>query len=516
MARRAPGVRVGRVNALVATCYFSRPMRPGSLARSRLALLVLIGLAAGLAACSDDTAAATGSGGSTTSASSDGGGAAAGGSGGDGSTVTGSGATASGSGSAMTGSSTTVSSTGAGGGGAGGEGSGGAPAVELCETRAAVCTDTAPSASGQGLVEIDRCGFALDRAASFDTLPALADDLVPLGTPVTLAEVLDDLNREPTAVAGSAVPGDPPGVDFAYRWDDEENDKVTWVPQGLTGSVDADATELVEGRKLHLVNWYFDEDAAPDADPKGVRLALVDVTDQTAPRYRFLLLVEPTVGPDIAPVPIHAGGIAWIGDLLYVADTSKGLRVFDMTRILQVDTSEDVIGCDGAVCKAGLYKYVVPQIGLYARSSPCAELPRFSFVALDRSSDPIQLVSGEYCADTACSAALAGRVFRWPLDPATGLLAGGERTWAADAFFMGERQVQGGVSNGDVFYLSSSEPAAGAGALFRVTSGASAAFDWIDAPEDVVIDTASDRILSLSEGLGERYVMSADLASYQP
>lgn len=55
-----------------------------------------------------------------------------------------------------------------------------------------------------------------------------------------------------------------------------------------------------------------------------------------------------------------------------------------------------------------------------------------------------------------------------------------------------------------------------AGALFRVTTEGSATFDWIDAPEDVVIDTATDQILSLSEGLGEPQVMSADLASHQP
>src|SRR5690606_39128179 len=101
----------------------------------------------------------------------------------------------------------------------------------------------------------------------------------------------------------------------------------------------------------------------------------------------------------------------------------------------------------GGTCRGGLYKYVLPQIGAYARSSPCDEQPRFSFVALDRSASPPLLVTGEYCATTACSGPLAGRVFRWPVDPASGLLAGGARTWAADAHFLGERQVQGAVSH---------------------------------------------------------------------
>ena len=152
----------------------------------------------------------------------------------------------------------------------------------------------------------------------------------------------------------------------------------------------------------------------------------------------------------------------------------------------------------------------------YQRSSPCTEAPRFSFAALDRSADPPLLVTGEYCSGSACSAALAGRVFRYPVDPGTGLLAGGERTWSTDAHFMGERQVQGAVSNGDAFYLSSSEPAGSGGALYRVTLDGRTAFDWIDTPEDVVIDTTTDRIVSLSEGLGDRHVMVADRAAYEP
>ncbi len=479
-----------------------------------LALVAPIVMGMASAACGDDaTTGAASGGGDSIGATSSGGGGGEPVTGGAVTTTTGSSA------GAATGSPTS-GSTGAGGGAGGAAGSGGSggdtPEVDECETRVAVCTDVAPRDSGQGLVALDRCGFALERGAAWDTLPTLVDALETVATPVDLSAVLDDLNREPVPVTPTAVPGDPPGVEYAFRWEDEENDKPTWVPQGLTGSADADPTGLVLGRRLLMVSFYFDEEEAPTADPKGVRIALVDVTDTTAPKYRFLLLVEPTAGPDFVPVKIHAGGIAWVGDLLYVADTSKGLRVFDVSRLLQVDTSEDVIGCDGGLCRAGLYKYVIPQIGAYTRSSPCVEAPRFSFVGLDRSSDPIQLVSGEYCSGTACTASLAGRVFRWPLDPRTHLLAGGARTWSADAHLMGERQVQGGVSNGEAFYLSSSEPAGSGGVMYRVTVAGRTAVDWIDTPEDVVIDTVEHRILSLSEGLGARYVMSADLGAYQP
>ncbi len=389
--------------------------------------------------------------------------------------------------------------------------------MDDCVTATPSCDIPPPTGSGQGLVSLDRCAFALDRAPSFDDYSGYIDALEAIAAPVSLAGVLADLNRTPVVV--SSAPGNPPGLEYAFRWESSENDKPTWVPQGITGSPDADPSGLVIGRKLWLVSFYFDEDVDPGLAPKGVRLALVDVTDPQAPRYRFLLLVEPEPGSNFKPISIHAGGIAWFGDYLYVADTSGGLRVFDLRRILQVSTAEDNVGCNGNLCHAGLYKYVVPQVGAYARFSVCEPQPRFSFVALDRSSTPPQLVSGEYCSNSACSGPLAGRLFQWPLDSASGLLAGAPRTFSTGAFFAGERQIQGAVSRESTFFLSSSEPAGSGGAMFRVEAASSSAYGWIDAPEDVMVDGSdpvAPKIVSLSEGLGQRYVFQADLGAYLP
>lgn len=330
---------------------------------------------------------------------------------------------------------------------------------------------------------------------------------------MTLADVLGDLNRTAVPIPASAVPGDPAGVDLAFRWEDSENDKPTWVPQGITGSADAHADGLVEGRRLVLVSFYWNADAEPSAAKKGVRLALVDVTNPQVPKYRFLLLVEPKPNKDWGIIDIHAGGLAWVGDYLYVASTGLGMRVFDMRRILRADTTEDVIGCDGTTCKAGLYKYVLPQVGTYKRQTPCDPAPIFSFVGLDRSSTPPALVTGEYCSTTACPTPLSGRVFRYPLDPASGLLAA-DVTYAKHAFYMGERQVQGAAAIGDTFYLSSSEPAGGAGALYRVDAGGRSSFGWIDTPEDLMVDGPAGQLFCLSEEVAERAVIAADLASY--
>ncbi|NUP05379.1 MAG: hypothetical protein HOW73_04890 [Polyangiaceae bacterium] len=420
------------------------------------------------------------------------------------------------------GSPTTTSSTADGAGGSGGTsavgGSGGAGGVvedDPCLTATPTCDVGPPGSSGGGLVPLDRCAFSLDRSASFDDFAPLVDALETVAEPATIADVLADLNREPDVVSPGSVPGDPPGVSFAFRWEASENANETWIPQGITGSPDASATGLVEGRRLVMVSFYFDEEIDPNAAPKGVRVALVDVTNPDAPAYRFLLLVEPVAGPTWASVRIHAGGIAWVGDYLYVADTFAGVRVFDMRRIFLADTSENVIGCDATSCKAGLYKYALPQVGAFTRWSACDPAPRYSFVALDRSEDPPRLVTGEYCAATACNGPLDGRVLRHAIDPATGLLAGGDRTFATDAYYAGERQIQGAVSSGDTFFFSSSEPAGSAGILYRAKVGERAAVDWIDTPEDMMIDTTTNEIFSLSEGYDARYVFAADLDAYQ-
>jgi hypothetical protein len=40
-----------------------------------------------------------------------------------------------------------------------------------------------------------------------------------------------------------------------------------------------------------------------------------------------------------AVIPEHGGGLAWYGNYLSMADTSDGVRVFDLTRIREVSTS---------------------------------------------------------------------------------------------------------------------------------------------------------------------------------
>lgn len=358
-----------------------------------------------------------------------------------------------------------------------------------------------------GLKAINRCAFPIAPAAGFGGNLALLDALGQRTTAASVAQVIADTNR--IATATTAVPGSPAGVKYAFTWNAEDQASTSWIPQGITGSADADASGLVGGKRIVLVSFY--EDAGLS---KGVRIAFVDVTNPAAPHYRFALLVTPTgtvADPSFVQVDAHAGGIVWFGNWLYVAQTGSGFRVFDLSRMMQVATDVDTIGCTATTCHAGTYKYVIPQIGSYVDKSTCG--PIFSWVSLDRASTPPALVSGEYCSTTACAGPLAGKLFRWPLDNATGLLVG-PTTWPLSAFLMGQRQVQGGAMRGATTWLSSSAPAGGGGALYCLNPTRSLTANFADFPEDLMVDAANGALWSLSEAAGSRAVFSVGFSAY--
>lgn len=373
-----------------------------------------------------------------------------------------------------------------------------------CSDVEPTCPGAPPKSAGGGLVEIDRCGFPMADVDMWAAQAGRVDALAATLPKLALADLpAAEFNR--AAVPLAAAPGGVKNVVQAFRWDDEDNDKDTWIPQGLSGSPDAVVEGTFNGRKLLVVTWYH--------DTKGVRISVVDVTDEAAPRYRHILLVEPIDGDpvDFKPILIHAGGMAWVGDLLYVVHTGKGFRVFDTRALLRVDTAVDSIGWDPVdkVYRGGLYKYVLPQIGAYTHQSPCK--PIFSSVALDRTSDPPSLISSEYCnGDNACDQTYSGRIFRWPLDPQSGRLAAA-KVWPVEAHYMAQSHVQGGLANNGDFFLSSSAPAGKAGVLYALPGGGKAQnVTWVDTPEDLMRD--GDLLWSLSEGTGIRVVFAVPLA----
>ena len=192
----------------------------------------------------------------------------------------------------------------------------------------------------------------------------------------TVDDVLDSANR-----TGVGVDVQLSGVTQGFMWDPDTNDgSGMWYPQGITTSADYAEVGHYNGRKVILVSWY---DHLDDGTGKGARISFVDMTNPDAPEYRHVLLVEPYLDPAMGgaglptyrAVNIHAGGITWYGNRLYVVDSSvhKGLRVFDMTKILKVTANgdESTIGLQAnGTYAAHNYLYVLPQSAAYDAQAP--------------------------------------------------------------------------------------------------------------------------------------------------
>jgi hypothetical protein len=93
-------------------------------------------------------------------------------------------------------------------------------------------------------------------------------------------------------------------------------------------------------------------------------------------RYRHVLLVYPTRTkqgkPTYRAVNSHAGGIAWYGNYLYVAETQRGVRVFDLRKIFDLGLSKNGttrnrkrIGLKGKTYYGAGNRYVLPQLTYY-------------------------------------------------------------------------------------------------------------------------------------------------------
>lgn len=361
---------------------------------------------------------------------------------------------------------------------------------------------TAAPAAGFRMVDED--GWA----AATSAIDAIAAH--PSVQAVSLADVLADLNR--TAPKVSSVPG-VECFHTGFTWEPGDVNVDYWWPQGICGTASAYPDGAYQGRKVAIVTWYhkpeLDTAGSPD---KGVRVAIVDTTNLADARYRLALLVAPTTTggvPTYGAVKVHAGGIAWYRDLLYVADTSNGLRVFDLTRILRVQTGDkDAIGkvSDAAGYHAAGYKYVIPQVTRYKLCGPCCA--RFSFVEADLSTTPPSLLAGEY-SETE----LSGRLHRWPLDAATGrLLETGGAVQATEALFPGVAKMQGAHSHDGKYFVATSKGASN-GTLHVGTVGATLKKrGWVTGPEDLHWSPFSDNLWSLSEYPGKRWVFAVKSA----
>ena len=309
------------------------------------------------------------------------------------------------------------------------------------------------------------------------------------------------------------------GYTGGFKFDSGDNGDCANYPQGITTSRDAVGTANsgnYDGHQLVLVSWYTKDGCGGESSRS--RITLVD-WDATYPnKYRKVLLVEATgtaAVPDFKDIPVHAGGVSWYGDYLYVADTGRGMRVFDMRKILKTNTggSADQIGRQSETTYyAHNYAYVLPQVGTVTAATTSGTALKWSTISLDRPAKSI--VMTEYTCQADCTAYpnRAPRAIRFPF--ASGATTFAATTTASEALRLPWYNLNGVASHNSRWWFASS----GAKKLYYwAPATGSATFNWVGGAESISYwehDTEPDLLWSLQETVGHRNVFAVEQASY--
>ena len=308
------------------------------------------------------------------------------------------------------------------------------------------------------------------------------------GPRVGVEGVLDDLNRQAQV---TKVPGR--AVERGFRWNDSDARTRRWWPQGITTS--ADAGDRDDGRELLITSWYA-------RSKKGDAASRISVIDLETLTYRHVLLVLPERDDDgdvrLRRLRVHAGGLVWCGPYLHVAGTRRGLFSCRVDDLIRLHSTDDAFG----------YRYALPVRFAYdAAAEEGVERMRYSFLSLDRGADPPELVAGEYARDD-----MTRRLVRYPLDPETLHLAAGEDGTSQPAWIdeRGLGHMQGVALVGNTFYVTASRGAFTPGNLHVGEPGSWHTMRGVlpIGPEDITYWPDTDRLWSLSEYPGNRYVFS--------
>lgn len=291
-----------------------------------------------------------------------------------------------------------------------------------------------------------------------------------------LGEVFTKANRKATYGSDCKVSGLKANPQVRWCLQSDDNASANWWPQGVTSDSDASDSEDWEGHHGLMVSWYHKGD-------KGARITLLDTQTK---KYRHLLLVVPDGEGSYAPLSLHAGGIVWYGDQLYVADSYEGVRVFDLNTIWDLTedpngdvTDSDKIGKVGDTYYGHGYRYMVPQSGRWQspevadkRCSTSGPIHN-SWMSLDRAASPHRLVIGEFCSRTEDST--PGRVTAWDMDglkidaDADGVATADNvaRLPAVNGAAHGANAQGGATTGGGDWFFSVSRGSNAAGDLYR-------------------------------------------------
>jgi hypothetical protein len=207
---------------------------------------------------------------------------------------------------------------------------------------------------------------------------------------------------------------------------------------------------------------------------------------------------------ELRPLLVHAGGLVWFGPYVHVAGTRRGLFTCLVDDIIRVRSTEETFG----------YRYVLPVRFAYdAQATTGVEEMRYSFLSLDRGSDPPHLVAGEYGVGD-----MTRRLVRFPLDPETQHLARHEDGTSRPAWLdeRGLGHMQGAAVVRDTYYVTSSRGRRRLGRMYVGRPGAFRSFPRTlpVGPEDISYWPSTDLLWSLTEYPGHRYVFAMKRAQF--
>ncbi|MFE7404340.1 RICIN domain-containing protein [Streptomyces sp. NPDC057557] len=340
---------------------------------------------------------------------------------------------------------------------------------------------TAAAAEGDPFVEADRSPFNLYpreipgiREGEGDTARGIIESLEASGS-VTRASVLSVAQSRQHVGRGLCHTTGLNGT-FKYNgfcWDG--TDDVTsaydpaggWHPQGLTASHDAYAGGTLDGHHLYMTSWYYG--TGQETRDQKARISIAESTG-TDRSYGHVLLVKPfgsRGNPNFEAVDrVHADGIAWYGDRLFVANGGE-LQIYDLNHLWRMTTLARDVGVGPGTSFAANHQWALPMVARYgtrtlaqeeASDNPhvrACELSRacLSSLSLDRSGSKPRLVSGEYWTNKQ---GYPARVVKWPLE---NIAEGNTATVKAEAAYVAHvRQLQGVATDGVYYYLSAQCP----------------------------------------------------------
>ncbi|SCF92438.1 hypothetical protein [Streptomyces sp. Ncost-T10-10d] len=356
----------------------------------------------------------------------------------------------------------------------------------------------APSAAPAAPVPGRAADFKLATGTDISALVTRLDAALPKQG---LTELMEQANRAAGwegACGTAGIYGSDLAVNHRVCWKSDDATSSEWVPQAITGVSDAQEDEdwgTSNAEPIAVAGYDAEnpgrsdftagrdncvQDSASDAcNEKGIRVSFFN---QATRMYRHVLLVWPymnskdhisfdalharegkcTTGVTsscAAQNGIHAGGMVWYGNYLYVADTANGMRVFDLRKIMDLnpDNNADVndptpdglvsdvldkkrVGRQSNVWYSYGYRYVMPQVatlkfttaknGGTTSGNQCYATgrPKASYISLDRTGTD-HMVLGEYC-NTNNGGSSPGRVGTYPMTELTAAVEGATGTVA--------------------------------------------------------------------------------------